>query len=82
MAKSPKDLLVDGECQVCGFPGIVGLSCSECGGQVIGFSDTASATKEKTDRYDEADLIDDDTVSLEELAVRENNESETLDEAF
>lgn len=67
---------VDGECQVCGFPGIIGLTCSECGGPIVGYTDLKSPDKlkQEPERYNEEDLLAEPTESLEELAEQEDKE--------
>lgn len=73
MAKGPGDLVLDGECENCGLPGIIGLTCSECGGQVIGFTDALPVARDESDQYDEKDIADTNstTLSLEDLAEAE-----------
>jgi hypothetical protein len=68
---------LDGECQNCGLPGIIGLTCSECGGPIIGLVDAKTLDKpeneEESDRYSADDLEAEPTDSLEELAEAEVN---------
>lgn len=82
-----EELLPQGECEVCGLPGIVGMSCTDpdCMGTVIGLQvtkkDATLADDETEDagdgRYDK-DLLDDDSVvSLEDLAEDEDTKEST-----
>lgn len=74
MAKLPDSSKIDGECELCGYPGIIDMTCSECGGRIISLTEEAavqSASGGDDDRYDPAEVA---TVSLEDLAEEEDKE--------
>ncbi len=82
MSKSIDPTVIDGECQLCGMPGIVGMTCSECGGTIIGLTETkATATDDDPDRYGD-DLLDDDTTKPLSLDELKDEEAATPDESF
>jgi hypothetical protein len=69
---------IQGECMVCGLPGVVGTSCTdpECPGVVVGLAEAKEAPEEP-EEY-EKDLLDDDSVvSLDDLAEEEEKEETT-----
>jgi hypothetical protein len=80
---STNDILVDGVCEVCGAPGTVGISCSECSSpRVVAIDEPAATAATEThyadDLLKETDPLEDMTApeSLEELAEKEIEEKE------
>ncbi len=50
--------VIDGECERCGMPGIVGMTCPECSGHIINFMENKPAAKsEDNDRYAKEELL-------------------------
>lgn len=73
---------IDGECESCGYPGILDMTCPECGGRIIGLTvdkpKPEIETKEDDGRYSPDEL---QTVSLDDLAESElNAETEQSEE--
>lgn len=82
MSEPLTDVQIDGECERCGFPGIIGMTCSECGGTIISLEPKAVA-KPATDAYDDDDLLNDEgTISLEGLAEDEAQADDETDETL
>lgn len=79
MSKPIDTSRIDGECELCGYPGIIDMTCSECGGRIISLTEETaeqSVSGGDNDRYDPAEVA---TVSLEDLAEEEDKEDETTD---
>lgn len=82
------DALIQGECDVCGMPGIPGLNCSDpdCRGTMKNLQLTKNPVgDEENDRYDKDLLESDDddmgllgakTISLDDAAEEEDAEEE------
>lgn len=72
MKQDKPDSLANGECSVCGLPGIVGMHCDDpdCTGTVVGLQEPKAKAEENPDRYGD-DLMNDDGKSLDDLVSNE-----------
>lgn len=73
MSKKFGSPTIDGECGLCGYPGIIDMSCAECGGRIISIDDPrVAAISGEDNRYDKDELT---TVSLDDLVAEELDEN-------